>query len=185
MSVKDLSLFVDSANVLQRMPCRLQSYDPALLASVQDLDELAIADISIVIDRLDNSIEVSGIKSALISTGSEQKANSINPAKQSIRFGDSRLARLFKARKWAKTMAEEHRIRIGIVGDHHMNGPAGFRSMKLHCGDSSTCLHYKRISILLVRCIHRDQAPIASVARLYHSARIPCARDNFEGSLHG
>lgn len=185
MSGKYLPLIVDSPHVLQRMPRSLQSSDLALVASVQDLDELTIADISIVIDCLHNSIEVPRIKSALICSGSQPKANSISPSKQGSRFCGSHLARLFKARNRAKTVTEEHRIRIWMVQDHHVNGPASFRSMKLHCGDPAIRLQRKRISILFVSCTHCDRAPIASVARLYHPARTACGRGNFEGPLHG
>lgn len=185
MSGKNLPLIVDSPNVLHRMPRRLKSSELALSASVQNLYELTIADISIAIDCLHNSIEITRIVSALICSCSQPKANSIGPSKQGIRFCGSHLTRSFEARNRAETMPQEHRVRIWMVGDHHMNGPALSRSMKLHRGDSSIRLQRKRISILFVSCIHSDRAPIASVARLYHPAHTDCGRGNVEGSLHG
>ncbi|HDX0898647.1 TPA: hypothetical protein RNS99_000525 [Stenotrophomonas maltophilia] len=185
MSVKDLPIFVDSANVLQRMSRRLQRQVPSLGASVQDFDEPAITNVSVAVDRLYDSIEVPGIVSTLMCSGSQLEANSFSTAKQSLCLCEPSLARLLQARNRAEAMTEEDCPRIGVIGNHHMNGPASLPSMKLDSGDFSIRFQRKHIPTLLSGCIHSYRPPFASVARLYHPTQINCASGGLEGSSHG
>ncbi len=185
MSDKNLPVFVDSTNVLQRMSRRLQRRVPSLRASVQDFDELATSNASIAIDRLYHSVEVPRVTRTLICRGPQLEANSISTTKQSLRLGEPSLARLLQVRKRAEAMTEEDCPRIRLVGNHHMNGPASLRSMKLDSGDLSLRFHRKHIPILLYGCTHSYRPPFASVARLYHPTQLHYASGHFEGSSHG